>query len=343
VNGGKGAGSGGNNEADVCNISYYCDSVYVETALYGNTIRKGDIIISGVWEANGGDGADGSGGNGGYIYLQTDALGKVTINADISVKGGNGTGSGSYSGAYTYGIDIYSIFDPNGVGFSLPAIAGKIRIAGKYDLRGGSGDEMGGEGGYFEIYGNNNIQDVAGGDVELVGFSSIDLNGGSGANGGSASGRAFEIFTYSTGSFPAGPITNEADIEARGGNAAATLGCTGGSGGNVWMITNGISDPSEIITNSGNIDISGGTGDTGGSSSMINLGAQHVTNSGNLTANGGNVSTGGMTGGGGGGNINLNSNDNTTTPTTNTGTLSVTGGTPDGSDGSVNIDAGGPL
>jgi hypothetical protein len=76
---------------------------------------------------------------------------------------------------------------------------------------------------------------------------------------------------------------------------------------------------------------------------MINLGAQHVTNSGDLTANGGNVTTGGTTGGGSGGNIYLNSYDITTpTPTTNTGTLSVTGGTPDGSDGSVNIDTGGP-
>jgi hypothetical protein len=337
VNGGKGAGSGGNNEADVCNTSYYCDSVYVETARYGNTLRNGDIIISGVWEANGGDGADGNGGYGGYIYLQTDALGKVTINANMSVKGGDGTGAGSYYGASTYGIVICQPFDPNGSGLTLPPVAGKISFAGTYDLRGGSGDAGGGSGGYLEIYGNNNNQDATGADVELVGFPTLILNGGDGANGGSATGQAFEIFTYNTGSYPAGPITNEANIEARGGKAAATSGSYGGSGGTVEMITNGISDPSETITNSGSIDISGGTGDTGGSNYMIWLWAQHVTNAGNLMANGGN----GTTTGGNGGNIYLMSNDGTT-PATLTGIQSVIGGMPGGSDGAVNIDAGGP-
>jgi hypothetical protein len=104
------------------------------------------------------------------------------------------------------------------------------------------------------------------------------------------------------------------------------------------------SDPTTVINNSGNIDISGGTGGTagaaygGGSGDALRLQAQQVTNSGNLTANGGN----GTTAGGNGGNITLNS---TTTPTTNTGNLSVNGGsgaTP-GSLGSIYIDGSGPI
>jgi hypothetical protein len=341
MNGGKGDTDGGDSEAEWCN--YNCYSVYVETAYVDNTAgKRGDIIISGTWEANGGDGsgsdgANGRGGYGGYIYLQTDAMGAVMIDATMSAKGGAALAAGFPGGNayYSYGIEIYSYNYRTD-----PATPGKISIAGKYDLRGGNGDEMGGNGGYLYINSNGYNSSNKGSDVEMVGFPTMIMNGGDGANGGSAASYAVRLTTNSPNGMPAGPITNEANIEARGGNAAATPASTGGSGGNVEMITNGISDPSEIITNSGTIDISGGTGDTGGSisSSMINLGAQHVTNSGNLTANGGN----GTTGGGNGGNIYLNSYDGTT-PTTNTGTLSVTEGTPGGSPGSVNIDAGGPL
>jgi len=337
MNGGKGATYGGDTEYWAEYWNAY--SAYIETAYSNNDMgRNGDIIISGVWEANGGTGAEGAGGYGGYIYLQTDALGKVTINANMSVKGGDGMGTGSYYGASTYGIDIYQSFDPNGYGFTLPPSAGKISVAGTYDLRGGSGDAGGGSGGYLKIYGNNYSQDVTGADVELVGFAAMNLNGGDGANGGSASG--IQLYTYSPGGMPAGPIMNEASIEARGGNSTAP-GSTGGLGGTVAMITNGIIDPSEIISNSGNIDISGGTGNPGGDStnSMIILSAQHVTNSGNLAANGGNGTTSGS--GGNGGNIYLNSDD-ITTPTIYTDTMSVTGGTPGGSDGSINIDTGAP-
>jgi hypothetical protein len=338
MNGGEGATSGGDSESGYENYNGY--SAYIETAYIDNSNgRNGDIIISGTWEANGGDGTNGNGGYGGYIYLQTNAMGAVTINAVMSVRGGDSISSGSFPGGSTYGIEIYTSFDPYGSGtFSEPSTPGNIRIAGKYDLRGGNGDEMGGSGGSLYIQSASYNSSNEGSDVELLGFLAMNLNGGDGANGGSAASYAFQVNTNSPNGMPAGPITNEANIEARGGNGASTPNSYGGSGGNVEMITNGINDPSEIITNSGTIDISGGHCDLGGNSSMINLGAQYVTNSGNLAANGGN----GTTYGGNGGNINLNSYD-ATTPTTNTGTLSVAGGTPGGSDGSVNIDTGGPI
>jgi len=267
VNGGKGATRGGDNNADYCNWenSWSCNSVYVETALYGNTDRNGDIFISGTWEANGGEGVDGRGGYGGYIYLQTDALGAVTINSTMSVKGGDSTGTGSYSGASTYGIDIYHSFDPYGMGFIPPATAGKIRIAGKYDLRGGSGDEMGGDGGYLEVYGNNYNQDVPGADIELVGFAVIDLNGGKGTNGGSASSNAFQLYTYSAGGTSGGPITNEANIEAMGGKATGAVG-TGGNGGDIIMSSD---MPPTLYT--GPMSVAGGTGTTPGSPGTITI------------------------------------------------------------------------
>ena len=172
-----------------------------------------------------------------------------------------------------------------------------------------------------------------GSDVELVNFPAITLNGGNGATtGGSASGQAFEIYTYSPGT-AAGPITDEAAIEAKGGKATGGTGSTGGTGGYVEMRTNGTGDPAEVINNSGSIYVSGGTGDTGGSGNTVNIWAQHVTNSASLTVNGGD----GTTTGGNGGNISLTSN-NATMPTTNTGALSVAGGAPSGNSGTKTID-----
>jgi hypothetical protein len=338
MNGGNGT-LGGDTEAYAYNLNGWGYSVYIVTTYVDNTWgRNGDIIISGTWEANGGDGTAGNGGYGGLIILETDALGAVTVNATMSVRGGDSSAAG-FPGANTYGIGIYSSLDPQGGGgFTDPASPGKIRIAGQYDLSGGDGDEMGGDGGFLGIYNDRYNASNIGADVEFVGFPAMNLNGGDGAtSGGSASSQAFEIYTYSAGN-PAGAITNEAKIEAKGGKATGGAG-TGGTGGYVEMMTGEPSDPTTVINNSGNIDISGGIGDTGGaaygggSGDALHLQGQQVTNSGNLTANGGN----GTTAGGNGGNITLNS---TTPPTTNSGTLSAAGGTgpTPGSPGTRTID-----
>jgi hypothetical protein len=333
MNGGNGT-SGGDTEAEAYNLNGEGYSVYIVTTYVDNTRgRNGDIIISGTWEANGGDGTAGNGGYGGLIILETDALGAVTVNATMSARGGDSSAAG-FSGGSTYGIGIYSSLDPNGGGgFADPASPGKIRIAGQYDISGGDGDETGGAGGLLGIYSDRYNAANIGSDVELVGFPTMNLNGGQGANGGSASGSAFELYTESAGDNPAGAITNEAKIEARGGKATGAGG-TGGLGGYVDLSTDSNNaDSTTTIANSGNIDVAGGTGDTGGGTSGINLQAQHVTNSGDLTANGGN----GTTAGGDGGNITLNSS---TAPTTNSGTLSADGGTGStpGASGTVTVD-----
>lgn len=339
MNGGKGATSGGDTEAWA---QYWNDgySAYISAASNGPSgSGKGTILISGIWEANGGDGNDGSGGHGGYIYLETNSLGAVTINASVSIRGGDGAGVNS-SGGGTYGLDIYTSY-----GSSDTESPGKMSIAGSYDLRGGSGAESGGYGGYLSIY---NMRYNASGitsDVELVGFAAIDLSGGNGANGGSASSNAFQLHTYSPGGIPSGSITNEANITARGGKATGTGG-TGGAGGYVEMVTGEPSDSTTIITNSGDIDISGGTGDNGGGGygggfgDALRLQAYHVSNSGDLTVKGGT----GTTTGGNGGNITLMSTDYANTATTNSGTLSVAGGSgaTAGTSGTITVDGSSP-
>jgi hypothetical protein len=295
MNGGNGDSGGDSENNDVGNINGY--AVRVETAYVDNTRGKnGDIIISGTWAANGGNGTNGDGGLGGYIYLQTDALGAVTINAAMSTRGGNGT---SGNGGYSYGIDIYSYLDPNASGgFTDPDSPGTISVAGQYDLSGGDGDQDGDGGGYFEVYGYGQNASNIGSDVNLMGFPVINLNGGDGfTNGGSAYDQAFEIYTDSPGGYPAGPITNEAEIDARGGNATGGAGSTGGNGGYVELATDSSNaDSTTRVTNSGNIDVSGGTGDTGGDGGNITLDSrpQQTSYSGTLTVDGGIITIDGV-------------------------------------------------
>jgi hypothetical protein len=276
------------------------------------------------------------------MYFQTDAFGTVTVNAYMSVKGG--TGAGSSGGYVNDGIDFYSALDPNGIGGSYGGYndptPGKISIAGTYDLRGGDGDSDGGSGGHLLVQGQGANSSGTGSDMEFVGFPVIVMNGGQGGtSGGSASGTAFELYTYAS-SANAKAITNEADVQARGGTATQAGG-TGGTGGFAEMMTGTPGDMNTVLTNSGNIDVSGGGGESGnwaynaGAGDAIHLDAQHVDNYGSLTANGGNgtIGTGGK-----GGNITVTSED-AGTPTTNTGTLSVTGGagTPPGGDGTATV------
>ncbi len=266
MNGGKGDTQGGDTEADYYIYNGY--SVYVETAYVDNTAgRNGDIIISGTWEANGGDGSgsdglNGRGGYGGWIYLQTDALGAVTINATMSAKGGDALAAGFSGGndGYSYGIDIYSYNYRTD-----PVTPGKISIAGKYDLRGGSGDEMGGYGGYLNVHSEGYNASEIGSNVELIGFAAINLNGGEGASGGSASSNAFRLYTSTAGGTPGGPITNEANIEAMGGNATGAVG-TGGAGGTIIMT----SDTPPTV-NTGTLSVDGGNGTTLGAPGSITL------------------------------------------------------------------------
>lgn len=257
---GGGAGGDGNSGGGA-------GPIYIYTAYYDNPTSNGDIIISGTWEANGGDGTGtianvtrGDGGIGGYIYFETDAMGAVTVNATMSTKGGNGKGASSTGGnADGIEIDSYNYY-------SDPAIPGKITISGHYDLRGGGGDENGGNGGYLYVYNDTTTySDNLGSDVELVNFPATNLNGGEGGpTGGSAASQAFEIDTYSSSNLSRS-ITNEANIEAIGGRAR-DAGGTGGNGGN---ITTSPDDPPTL--NTGKLSVAGGSGTNPGAPGSITL------------------------------------------------------------------------
>jgi hypothetical protein len=306
---------------------------FVQTVVVDNTAgRNGDIIIGGTWEATGGDGTSGDGGSGGNISFQTYGMGAVTVNASMTVKGGNATAEASGGGSAGQ-IEFISSF--NG-GDDNPT-PGKISIAGTYDLCGGDGHQDGGSGGSLSVYSEGSNSLDAGSDMEFVGFPVITMNGGQGGeNSIGAGGGAFELRTYSSsGSSPAKAITNEADVWAKGGDSTLT----GGTGGYVDIRADTPGDAATVLNNSGNIDVSGGGGEMGATGGEVNMQAQHVGNSGNLTANGGN----GTTTGGNGGNITLTSED-AAMPTTNTGLLSVNGGALDGGVGTITIDAdgGGP-
>lgn len=294
--------------------------------------RTGDIFISGSWEAKGGDSTGGFGGPGGYLSFQTLGMGTVTVNASMSVKGGNGTGGG-FDEAFGGEINFVSSLEG---GTDNPA-PGKISIAGIYDLRGGDDEQTGGNGGYFYVASRGVNSSNMGSDVELLGFPVINLNGGEGGeNGGSASGSAFGLYTYSYSEWvPSKSITNEADVQAKGGKATGE-GASGGNGGYAEMVLGAPNDAESVLNNSGSINVSGGEGETGGTGGEVVMQAQHVVNSGDVTANGGD----GFTQGGSGGNIALTS-DVGIEPTTNTGLLSVDGGAPDGAPGTINIDGGG--
>jgi hypothetical protein len=325
---------------------------------------NGDIILSGTWEAIGGNGEDGDGGGNGYLGFETEAMGKMAVNATMTVKGGYGKGVGA-SGGSPLGIQFYS-YNYSGVDVTTP---GKIRVSGSFDLRGGDGDMNGGDAGYLELYSYGANSEFKGVDAEVVGFPVLYMNGGNGAeNGGPGSDWAVELYTFApqyphvydgingNTTLPAGGISNEAKIFAKGGKATGASG-TGGVGGYVEMITNitwwggSVADATTVVNNSGSIDLSGGTGDTGGRTYGPYYGggyslyfeAEHVTNTGKLTVNGG----AGTTTGGDGGDISIYSNGGTPS-TVNLSNMSVDGGTGgaadgsmDGADGIIDIDGGG--
>jgi hypothetical protein len=330
ANGGNGgSGSGGNG-----------GNIWIETAPLGiHYNMNGDIIISGAWEMNGGNGMNGDGGNVDSIGLQTDAMGSVLVNATLFAKGGNARRSSPSGTACSGGIGgSLSMLSNNASGSHITS-PGKIRVSGQIDVSGGNGDLNGGPGGSIAASSRGGNAAHKGIDVEFVGFPTIVMNGGDGlVGGGSGSNPAFYINTC-----PPEPgsqqdpsinrqIRNEATIQAKGGNAAGS----GGAGGYLEMNANTsnkkwhnngqpgtpASGAKTVVANLGNIDVSGGNGETGGSAragDAVYMEGQRVANTGNFTARGGN----GTLQGGNGGDIDLFSDTETTY---NTGAANIAGG-----------------
>ena len=288
--------SGGNGATTVGGGWY---KLYLRAGYNENTSAEtsGNVFVSGSLTSNSGDADTGAGSDGTDIQLESYG-GKVWSNATISSKGGNST-EGSGGGGGNLIINAFGGFVPSE----------GIQLGGNIiDLSGGNGATGGGSGGQAEFTAGGEASValsyiMTGPSVWLKGFTNISLDGGdgvaTGGTGGGAQIMSLPLWMINGGYAerePCGAIFNQVPISARGGDTAAG---TGGQGGMIMFIHVMLMalPPSTIISNSGNIDVSGGVGDIGGNSGIFGVESLgELTNSGIITARGG---TGTTTGGDG--------------------------------------------
>jgi hypothetical protein len=327
VNGANVDGSGGNGDAggaggDV-SINGGDELRAPLDALVGEVKNAGNINL------NGGVGSGGQGGSGGNMEMAT-AGGDVLSSGDLSSAGGDASAHDQNGGA---GGNL-SFMATNGAGESM---AGSVEVSGFLNMNGGNATVAastgaGGNGGSVSL----DRQDIgfefdedAEPRVALLGYVSIDANGGDGANGGHAGDpMGFPFLPAAlTINNDQGAATNWVPVNARGGNSIATgteMG-NGGNGGRVsvranggWINPDAAPDPENELrfhaSNKAAIDVSGGTGvgvaadlysthggNGGGLDMASDLGND---NSGAITASGG---AGGRFNGGSGGTSNFDS------------------------------------
>jgi hypothetical protein len=297
----------------------------------GNSGFSGDIVNSGAITGDGGSAtASGSGSNAGSISMV--AYGAIKNSGKISLNGGDSMGAsqagsgGTLTLANSVPVDFASRSQ-------MPVRP--IQVSGNIYLNGGSSQTgNGGYGGHFYVYQAESGAAVSSTGIQLLGYTSANLSGGFGtANGGLAIGDpngSMKVVTYNdypgngNTAMPPGPIVNQINITARGGNSSGS----GGWGGNgISMQTQGSyfgPGGMSTVANSGKLDTSGGSGGSsigGLSGGIYFLGHDGVTNTGSLTARGGN-STDSAGGNGGEFGITLRSSLNIT----NSGAIDTTGG-----------------
>jgi len=233
------------------------------------------------------------GGQGGTIYLEAIHAG-VSNDASLTALGGSGTTLGGGGGRITVGIAVYS---------GVTGVFGSVLVSGSVDVSGGTGGLAGG-GGTFIVQ----VQEGAdhGAEAILLGYSSIEANGGAGVGQGGFGGTGGELEFYQrSGNFggtrtSAGAVMNTVELRARGGAGDALAG---GNGGSVSLYTQTDYEwPAatwEILDTSGPISVNGGLGSTGGNGGSVYVqGRIAVSSSGSIEAKGGAGTTaaGGMGG-----------------------------------------------
>jgi hypothetical protein len=294
--GGNGTGSGGQG-----------GPVSMVSAEVGDT--GGELRNSGDVSSTGGDGAGGPGGPGGNIEL-------VALSADLFNNADFNSAGGDTSHAMSQGGDGGSITVAAAPGSLAAGPSGNLLLAGNIDSSGGNalamGSGDGGSGGPVLVFldASGSFTFVTGlpapttQRLALLGYANINTSGGNGNYGGDGgsvnltdSGEEYEGEGWVDA--PGGDVTNQAAITTCGGSVAAgaiTTDVWGGSGGEVHLYgdQDGTLDPgTERVTNSGNIDTSGGDSlaltevpdPNAGAIEMVST--NDVTNTGALTANGG--------------------------------------------------------
>lgn len=283
----------------------------------------GSVRNSGNLSANGGNASDGFGGDGGRIRLYADG-GKVVSSGDLVATGGDNSSThfASQYGGYGGRIDIRSDNgDYSRDGVDINQQADDIVVSGNMDVSGGAnlaadGSGYGGYGGSINIALDQDLDPnspeltLTNAKLSLLGYTGIDVSGGDGGYGGNAG----EIYinsdsnnSYGSSNLDSGggPVVNQADLTARGGNAVAVTGVTtngyGGYGGYIDILTEGDSNSNKLtVNNTGNIDVSGGSsynvdsryanyrwGSNNNGGGVYFEGHYGVTNSGDITLNGG--------------------------------------------------------
>jgi hypothetical protein len=209
----------------------------------------GLIVNTATLDASGGNGS--TGGDAGYVYL--DAYTNICNTGTLKSNGGTGTtGDGGDGNAFYFNSDYGSICN-----------SGKIE--------GNGGNSTDGDGGNaFEVY-------MEAGDYGYIGqilnSGSIEASGGSSTNGAGGHGAYAYWETYGA------DIISIGSIDLSGGNAPAG---TAGDGGDMDFYPYegydegyGEYTPAGSVVLAGNINLSGGDGDTGGSGGYVYIDATH--------------------------------------------------------------------
>jgi hypothetical protein len=261
----------------------------------------------------------GDGGDGGGIYAYI--YGQIRLTGTLDSHGGNGAGGGD-GGDAGY-IDLYS-----NIVYSYAyseSYAGGIWLGADVDSSGGNGAN-GGDGWELNVYQDYTGVSAAGQEpVVLVGYSNIQAQGGNGATTGGNGGYFYAEVDYDDDedyydNSHAGSVENQAAFDGRGGNGGTGAG--GYAGSFEMYTTYYVIPPYDFgARNSGDVNLSGGNGTTGGDAGYVEIyGKYYATNTGNFTMVGGNGTTGN---GGDASSFYLYCDGGTTL---NTGTLTSRGG-----------------
>ena len=291
----------------------------------------GSIRNSGALDSSGGDG---NGGSGSEISIASGA-GDFFNSGSMNSSGGdsfNGTG-GSAGELY---IDFCCGTDINDGDASVSV--GSFHISGNLTAKGGSGPLGGGGGAELYVF-IDPIDVVAGQEIEMLGYTNLNGQGGKGGTIGGNGGSGAEILFEQDADAenpegPAGAVINYANININGGDGPAS----GGSGGNATFTTQHqqtFNDSYEIVANHGDISARGGAasatnGSGGGGGQITFRGINGVQNSGDLDTSGGACSGSNGTGGNAGDGVQFVAD---TQAVTNSGAISNNGGSSTGPGG----------
>jgi hypothetical protein len=241
----------------------------------GDNITKlagGNLLNSGHLLSNGGSAtAAGNGGNAGLIQLIAKGA-NLRSSGALEAQGGQGQGAGSTGGAGgIIGLTTDTAQDP----MANPVPAGSIQVGGDLRADGGSG-ETGGPGFQVAILQKNS---PATGTIELLGYRRVDLRGGKGQTDG-GNGATLAVIESDQGK-----MYNEVPFQASGGQGVTGTGGNAGTGGTASKANN--------MENRGDMDFSGGPGQTQGGNGggiILNAPTGSIQNAGNLKAEGGDAS-----------------------------------------------------